>query len=244
MLMYHKKKKSLNEIYTRELVIKVLKDLAKEFYPVYSHVAAEISRMVTSFQQQGIPMGPEIREEINLIIFEKSPWFTQEVEKIEEKVFTKNGITAKSFRRCVENIYQSDPIVQNLRKEIETSMEKSLHGQKPLLPTGPINEKFTAEAVLNIIKQSAKGFIQKIIETCLRIKENGGSISINNPDLLDTLNNSNTETLSLELINKLGVSNEIDHPQKLYHHALNTYQTSNADFKEKVGKVEVANRSI
>ena len=236
-------RKKQPDVYSVEGVIEILKEFRNEFYPLYYHVYCENIRMFSAVQADGMPITDEIRDEFVRIVYSENGFFKKEVREIEKKVNAKYHVDVDKFQHLVKEVYNNDPTVKALQKQMEGYMEDALNGQKPNCEI-EIPKKFTPEMCIDLMSNISKGFISSVVNACLGIKEKDEKINADNQEFVDFINNNTIEAFTLKIFKAIRLPNAEDHPLKIYHAAIIRYTAENADYNDKVEKIGQLNNDL
>lgn len=219
------------KILPKDIVIKILKDMQKEFFSTFSSLAM----IGIQIQQQSRNKIPQNELEY---ILSNQPHFTQEITDVENRIYLSNNVTEKDFKYACQETFKNEPEVQQLQKDMRNQMSNATKGVLPDSKTD-IPEFLTPEKTLKIYERIMKTSALKIREVFQNLKQEGEEINLNNPRVLNSLNNVKLEEIKKLILQEEGLNNFDDAPSKILQYASIKFTRENSSgFAEKMKKLE------
>ncbi|CAD8088958.1 unnamed protein product [Paramecium sonneborni] len=219
--------KKTEKMIEKGLLIKILKELQKEYYPAWE-------RMIEYGKQQFYVQNKngQQKEELRNVIESK---FQNVIEKIEQRVFIKYEVSKEEVNYNCNNIYKNDNEILGLVNYINLGFEQAIKlelnlPQNQELPDF-INEDLILKTQNKILISSAKLFNEKIRE--YKEKNNGQQVIKHSQAFQQILQDLKWESKKEEILKQNGFGQQEEASSKQYLDAIKVY-SQNRQFKQKL----------
>lgn len=219
-----RKKDSKSENLPREVAIKILKEIRREFYPVFRNIMKATGTVVLEHRQQyGRNLSPDaivrIRDQ-----FMESPQFKNAFEEIESQIHAKHAIeNAQKFEEFCRKLAEEDEEVASLMNQIGNMIELGVPGGSPKCDF-EIPESVTALSVLRCQKRIHQITLRLLAEHIQTAEETSEAEAL--------IKQKELERETLETIKKFGFDLSEDwHPEQIFEKAAGEFVRNDPSFK-------------
>lgn len=230
---------------SRKQVIAILKELRKEFYPIFKYLTNLSQTIQNDYKKKFNYIPDNIKANLHVMLIDENPAFKEQVYAMEERVYSKFAIHNRSgFEAYVLRLAKTDADVQALVNEIKNNFRKAVMG---VTLTEDINlpSLIEPELILQIYKDSLKLVLQRILSFVADYKERHGEITAYDENFAMSLKNLNLEQMKLQVLEERGLGGFEDyHPERLFHFALAKYSKEDPSFKDRLSKMEVFHQGL
>lgn len=212
-------------------VMRILKDMKKEFSNVYMTIAT----FANSMKEQSGGRLPEAALKEILITQTPIPTF---ISRAEAKVYEQHGVTELEFRTAVE-ILQSEAEVKEIIQELKSSLELAYRG---ILPTdnNPVPEFLTPDLTLRVLFDMYDSGKYITYKQLAQIKARGIVPNPNNEEFIKAVQEMEIEAEEEKniLFEKHGLTGHDDAPAVLLRRAQSKFAATEPGFKQKMSMLE------
>jgi len=221
---------------SRELVIRVLKELQREMFSVLTNISM-ISNQIKEQSRGRLPV-----HEIKEFLLNHNPQTRDQIKQISETIYEKYGLEEKDLKNACEVTFQDDKEIRTLLNEAKVTFDKAFTGVPPDLKT-EIPAFLTAEVTLNLMKKIMKESLFKIQQFLQNLKEKGITISYQNPKVLMGLQDLKLDDIRKQILIEEGLDKFQDPALKIFQYATQKYSSEDPDqFNQKFMKLEMQNQ--
>jgi len=221
---------------SRELAIRVLKEIQREMFSVLTNIAM----IANQFKEQSKGRIPV--QEIKELLLNQNAQTKDQIKNISEAICEKYGFEEKDLRIACETTYQGDNEIKILLNDAKTVFDKAFQGIPPDLRT-EIPAFLTPELTLTLMKKMMKDSLFKIQDFLNELKGKGIQISYESPQVLMALQNLDLNGLRKKILVDEGLDKFQDPPMKIFQYATQKYASEDHDdFNKKIMKLELQNQ--
>ena len=223
-----RKRDKIEQIVPTEVVITVLKEVRREFYPLMSSVSqmAKITRAQFQRSAKGARMNPKMEEFMGKSIAE-SPQFAQKFKEAEEAIYAKHAIeNPKQFEAFCHQLRVINPEINQLMNEIRDNYRTCLEGGQ-LKFAFEMPPAITSEQTLRAQKDIYKATLKHLLTTL------NNNPDMNEEDLASQQKEMEKITLNALVANGFDISPEW-HPQTIFEKSLARASTEDFQTKKKL----------
>jgi hypothetical protein len=175
------KDKYFKKPYPPELVVKVLKRLRSELFPVFWDLFKQALQITKNLQDRHVVISPRHLQDLEELLLNKNDNFDTVVQRIEQKVYSKFGISDPDlFRQNCELTYKDHPEIALLMTTMKEQKSRVVRLQAPLnFATVPDN--VSKKNMIEIHKRLSIATAEKLVTVVEELLNQGEVVSMVNP---------------------------------------------------------------
>ncbi|CAD8182395.1 unnamed protein product [Paramecium pentaurelia] len=232
LYLINKKNKKEERIIEKALLIKILKDLQKQYYPVWERMI-EYGKLQNHVYNK---KSNENKQEILRDLIESK--FQNIIEKIEQSVYVKYQVSQDEVNYNCQIIYKDDDQIAEIQNYINLGFDQAIKLELNLPVNIKLPEFINEELILNtqcqILISSAKIFNIKIQEYAQQ--NNGVKVTKHSNAFQQILTELKQQSKKQEILNQNGFDQSDEASSKLFFDAIKVY-SENRSFKQKLVKL-------
>ncbi|CAD8079024.1 unnamed protein product [Paramecium primaurelia] len=232
LYLINNKNKKEERIIEKAQLIKILKDLQKQYYPVWERMI-EYGKLQNHVYNK---KSNENKQEILRDLIESK--FQNVIEKIEQSVYIKYEVSKDEVNYNCQIIYKDDDQIAELQNYINLGFDQAIKLELNLpinikLPEF-INEELILKTQCQILISSAKIFNIKIQEYAQQ--NNGVKVTKHSNAFQQILTELKQQSKKQEILNQNGFDQSDEASTKLFFDSIKVY-SENRSFKQKLVKL-------
>ncbi|CAD8186044.1 unnamed protein product [Paramecium octaurelia] len=232
LYLVNKNNKKKEKIIEKALLLKILKDLQKQYYPIWEKMI-ETGKQLYHFKNYN--SNDNQKENIRDLIESK---FQKVIEKVEQSVYVKHQVSQDEVDYNCKIIYKDDEQISALLSYINLGFEQALKLELNLsvnieLPEF-INEELILKTQCQILISSAQKFNNIIKQYA---QQNGGvKVTKHSDAFQQVLADLKQQSKKQEILDQNGFDASDEPSSKLFYDAIKVY-SENRSFKQKLVKL-------
>jgi len=216
---------------TRDQVVAVLKDMAKEMNSPFITLAS----FANSIKEQ---VGNQVPDaEIKELLSTQSP-ISGQMRRAEMKVYQKHGTDEKSFKYACEVLYRGDPEIKSLMESMKTNMDNAYKGVAPQI-SSTLPDYITPDLVIKILKEMYDATLYTTYKKVAELKAMGIQPSPYSESFMKATQQmeADGEAAKYKIFEKYGLTKHEEPAGILLHNAIQKFK-NDGGFMQKMVVVE------
>lgn len=223
-----KKKDIVGDQLPREVVVKVLKEIRRNFYPIFRNLMKATASIKQEFEasKRGQKMTASAFAHIQNMLFE-SPQFRNSFKEAEEEIYARHGVEdSKKFEEFCKQLATTDPEVAELMRQIKQAFNLALQGKTPTCEL-EIPDTISQEAVFICQKKNYQAILRMIADSL------GKDIEPTEEDMMVQQKELEATTLATIKAHGFDISDDW-HPEQIFEKAVAHFTKTSPEFKRKM----------
>jgi len=222
----------------KEIVVKVLESISKEFFGILMNVAM----LSQQFQNQTTDKVTD--KELMDYLVTSNTGLQSEIANLIEQCCESQGINSQDFGYDCHVTYKTDPKVKNLLKQRNIALENAASGKIPDCDV-EIPKFLTPDRIFHLLKEVAKRSVNTMKSAVVKLMSDGIEISASNSAVLEKLSSLKLDTLRKQIFKEEGLDKFGVSSMQLFQSALLKYTKEDPDkFNEKLKKFDEIHEAI
>lgn len=150
--------------FSNDEVMRVLKRFRRDYYPVYKYLGTAYKRAIQNVAAKFGFVPPNMKNSMYTLLVENNPKFKEQVNKLEDKVYSELGITdRRGFEAAANRLCQSNAQARKITEDIQNTIELICKGGTISLEL-PIAEHITPEVTFKVFKEISYTILSRLNE--------------------------------------------------------------------------------